>query len=269
MTRPLLRYHGGKFQIAPWIISHFPSHKIYTECYGGGGSVLLRKPRVHTEVYNDLDGEIVNVFRQARDAGTQLEAMLRLTPYSREEYDLSWEPTGDKLEQARRTIVRSFAGFSSASVTLMGNRGKTGFRCYNMLGGAAPAKDWANYPDAFVGLVSRLRGVAIENRPAIDVIRCSDGPHTLHYVDPPYLPAVRDKGKDYRFEMSVEDHVELLEFLRGVEGKVVLSGYDSDLYNEVLRGWSTATRPVTTQGKAKRVEKLWMNYDGNTQGELF
>jgi DNA adenine methylase len=266
--RPLLRYHGGKWRLAPWLISLMPPHRSYTETFGGGGSVLLRKAQCHTEVYNDLDGEIVNVFAQARDFGPQLQAMLLLTPFAREEYDLSWEPTDDKLERARRTIVRSFMGFSSASVTLMGNRGKTGFRAYTHAAGACGSRDWDNYAQQFEYFINRLRPVTIENRPAIQVMTAHDSPETLHYVDPPYMPETRDKGNDYRHEMTVQEHEQLLDFLLGVKGKVLLSGYPSDLYDTKLKGWNRKTRPVTTQGKAKRTEVVWMNYEDQAQGQL-
>lgn len=55
VTRPALRYHGGKWMLAPWIIQHFPEHRVYTEPYGGAGSVLMRKPRAKlVEIYNEL-----------------------------------------------------------------------------------------------------------------------------------------------------------------------------------------------------------------------
>ena len=87
VKRPILRYHGGKWLLAPWIISHFPKHKIYVEPFGGGGSVLLRKSRVYAEVYNEMDGEMSNPFRVARDNGQRLKNMLKYTPYSREEFE--------------------------------------------------------------------------------------------------------------------------------------------------------------------------------------
>lgn len=78
--RPALRYHGGKWNLAPWIISNFPVHRIYTEVYGGGASVLIRKPRCYSEVYNDLDSEVVNVFKVYRDHGEQLVNKVWSTP---------------------------------------------------------------------------------------------------------------------------------------------------------------------------------------------
>lgn len=89
IKRPILRYHGGKFILAPWIISHFSPHKIYTEVFGGGGSVLLRKKRSYAEVYNDKWDIVVNVFKIMRDPvkAAELERVLRLTPFSRTEFN--------------------------------------------------------------------------------------------------------------------------------------------------------------------------------------
>src|SRR5690606_6837914 len=98
-ARPIIRYHGGKWRIAPWIISHFPEHRVYVEPFGGGGSVLLRKPRSYAEVYNDLDGEIVNLFRVARDCGDELIRSVELTPFARDEFMLAYEETEDPIEQ--------------------------------------------------------------------------------------------------------------------------------------------------------------------------
>ena len=65
-TRPVLRYHGGKFRLAPWILTFFPRHTVYVEPFGGAAPVLLQKERLGAECYNDLDGEVVNLFRVLR-----------------------------------------------------------------------------------------------------------------------------------------------------------------------------------------------------------
>lgn len=106
VTRPILRYHGGKWKLAPWIIANMPPHRGYIEPFGGGASVLLRKARSYAEVYNDLDGEVVNVFRVVRDRGEDILRALRLTPFAREEFIEAWEPSTDNVEQCRRTIIR-------------------------------------------------------------------------------------------------------------------------------------------------------------------
>src|SRR5687767_1982506 len=112
IKRPALRYHGGKFRIADWVISHMPTHQKYVEPYGGAASVLIQKPRVPAEVYNDLDGDIVNFFRVLRDPFMRkrfIEAC-ELTPYAREEFELAYEDTDNPLERARRTAVRASMG---------------------------------------------------------------------------------------------------------------------------------------------------------------
>ncbi len=163
--RTLLRYHGGKWMLAPWIISHFPDHRIYVEPFGGGWSVLLRKPRSYAEVYNDLDGEIVNVFKMVREKGNELADLLYLTPYAREEYGVL-KVNDDPMERARKTIIRSFMGFSSTSI-----HRNTGFRSDSNRSGTTPAHDWKNYPESLVHTIDRLRGVVIENRDAKVVIQ--------------------------------------------------------------------------------------------------
>ncbi len=263
--RPLVRYHGGKWVLAPWIVSCFPAHRCYVEPFGGGGSVLLRKPRAYAEVYNDLDGEIVNVFRVARDDGEALAKLLELTPFSRQEFNQSYEPDADPLEQARRTLVRSFMGFGSAAISMQ----KTGFRANSNRSGSTPAHDWMNYPDALRTTIQRLRGVVIESRDAIAVMRHHDTPETLHYADPPYVSETRfmgEKTKCYKYEMTDADHVALAEAMRGLSGMVVLSGYRCDLYDRLYAGWQRIDKAAKADGAKDRIESLWLSPNIRWQG---
>lgn len=258
LKRPILRYHGGKFLLAEWIISHFPRHKVYVEPFGGAASVLLQKPRSYAEIYNDLDSEIVNLFVVVREHGNQLANKLLLTPFSRDEFLNSYTPTDDKIEQARRTVIRSFMGFGSA--TASGR--KSGFRANSNRSGSTPAHDWNNYPKALQLIVDRLKGVVIENKDAKEVMISHDGNETLHYVDPPYVLNTRHKGaktKCYNFEMSDAEHLDLLSFLKELNGYVVVSGYDNEIYNDELRGWRKESRKAYGDGAVERKEVLWLS----------
>lgn len=261
LRRPILRYHGGKWRIANWIIEHFPPHGVYVEPFAGAASVLLRKPRSRVEVINDLDSEVVNVFRVMRDPGSadRLRDLLHLTPFSREEFAASYEPTDDLVEMARRTIIRSFQGFSSASVT----RPSTGW-AHDSSPRKVSARVWAGYPDFVPQFVNRLRGVSIEHRNAIDVITCHDSPTTLFYIDPPYPMATRHSWQQcYRFEMSEADHRFLANVLHRIRGMAVVSGYGCTLYDaELYRDWkrvSKAAHAASNRGSVNRTEVLWIS----------
>jgi DNA adenine methylase len=265
--RPLVRYHGGKWKLGAWIIRHLPSHRTYVEPFGGGGSVLLQKQRSYAEVYNDMDGEIVNLFRVARDEGEALASACELTPFARDEFDQAYEPVGNPLEQARRTLVRSFMGFGSAGISGQ----LTGFRSSVTRSYTTPANDWMNYPAHLRAVVQRLRGVVIENRDATDVMRHHDGDDTVHYVDPPYVHStrgMRTRAPSYRHEMTDQQHRELATNLAGLRGTVVVSGYRCDLYDELFDGWQRIDAAAHADGARDRVESLWLSR-GCPQAGLF
>lgn len=264
IDRPVLRYHGGKFRIAPWVIEHFPPHRTYVEPFGGAAGVLLQKPRAYSEVYNDLDGDVVNFFRVLRDPA-QLDRLLQVcvaTPYARVEFEDAQEPVDDPIERARRLTIRAQMGFGSAGAT----KATTGFRIDTKREYETAQHLWAMYPDAIANAGQRLAAVLIENRPAIAVMAQHDYPDALHFVDPPYVHSTRVMGAGkagyYRHEMTDEQHVELLEFLNTLTGMVVLSGYRSELYDSRLQGWTrdeTQSRASAGRGGVARTEVLWLN----------
>ncbi len=263
-ARPVVRYHGGKWRLAPWIIEQMPPHHVYVEPFGGGGSVLMRKPRSYAEVYNDLDGEIVNLFRVLRDHGDELRSKLFLTPFGRVDFVASYEHHECPVEQARRTVARCFMGFGSNA-----HHRVTGFRAKSHRSNTTPAHDWRNYPDAVPAMVERLRGVVIENKDAAEVMSYHDAPSTLHYVDPPYVKSTRDSGSDYIHEMTDDDHRALADVLHHLRGMVILSGYDSPLYSDLYSGWRRVERKALADGAAARTEVLWLRNCPETSPDLF
>ncbi len=274
ITSPVIRYHGAKFRLAHWVISHFPAHTCYVESFGGAAGVLMQKPRSYAEVYNDLDNDIVNLFRvlQGEESREKLFELLILTPYARTEFELAWTETVDQIERARRTIIRAQMGFGSAGAT----KGHTGFRIDTKRAYGTAQSLWATYPEQVATVGQRLQGVLIENRPAIKIMKQHDAPTTLHYVDPPYVHETRysgaASGRCYKHEMTNDQHIELLNILLELEGAVVLSGYSTDLYGDMLKGWECtgiSARISASRGTELRQECLWMNPRAAHKRDLF
>lgn len=263
--RPALRWHGGKWLLAPWICSQFPPHRVYTEAFGGAASVLLRKPKSYAEIYNDLDDEVVGLFRVLRGPDSaKLISDLSLTPFARAEFEAAYEHTDDPVERARRLVVRSFMGFGSDGHNTEVN---TGFRANSNRSGSTPAGDWTNIPENLARVAARFAGVVIENRPAIDVLEAHDSPDTLHYIDPPYMPETRSTKSRrgglrchvYKHEMTVSDHTALLGRIRELKGAVLISGYPCELYEKYLRDWTRIERQALADGARARTEVIWAN----------
>lgn len=262
LTRPVLRWHGGKWKLAPWIIGHFPPHRVYVEPFGGGASVLLRKPRSYAEVYNDLDQDAVSLFRVLRDPSLsdRLLRELRLTPFSKMEFEESYRTADGNVERARRLLIRSFMGFGSNGHNAAT---KTGFRANSNRSGTTPARDWANYPDLLPSIIERLTGVVIECRDACEVMSAHDEAHTLHYVDPPYVRETRSKAMHrngcYAHELDAAGHERLLGHVKTLAGMVILSGYPHALYDDELADWRRVEIAAHADGARDRTEVLWIN----------
>jgi DNA adenine methylase len=227
------------------------------EAYGGGGSVLLRKDRSYGEIYNDLDQEVVNVFRVLQKKSKQLKRLLEVTPFARDEHELAYVRVKDPVERARRTIMRSYMGFGADSVT---RSVRTGFRTNSNRSGTTPAHDWASYPKNIDLFYQRLSGVVIENRDALEVMASQDSEQTLHFLDPPYVHGTRGEmkaGHGYVYEMADADHEKLCDFIKDLKGMVILCGYPNEIYSRL--GWATVSVETKVLGNRPRTEVLWLN----------
>jgi DNA adenine methylase len=223
--------------------------------------VLLRKPRAYAEIFNDLNSEVVNLFKVARDNEANLRRLVELTPYSREEWNLSHEPVDNALEKARRFLVRSHMSHGSSGVC---SRSRSGFRGSAVRKGSCPSHDWIRYPEALSLISERLQGVIVENKNAIELVKYHDSTQTLIYADPPYVHSTRtwftaQYKSAYSHEMCDSDHVVLADVLKSVKGFVVLSGYESELYAELYKGWLKVKKDVKADKSVDRTECLWLN----------
>lgn len=256
--KAVIKYPGAKWAIADKIISYMPEHHSYLEPYAGSLAVLLKKPPSDIETANDLDGDVVNLFKVIREHPAELARVVNYTPYSRQEYERATE--GDALnsiDQARRFLIKLSQGHGFKTCDK-----KVGWK--NDVQGREKAyavRDWNQIPDWIQKVAKRLKQVQIENRPAIELIKRFNYENVLIYADPPYVLSARKGGKMYRYEMDESDHIELLEALLQHKGMVMLSGYDNDLYNSYLQGWNKAYFKAQAQNSTARTEVLWMNFD--------
>lgn len=265
IKNPPLRYHGSKWRIADWVIGHFPEHKVYCEPFAGSGAVLFKKPLSRIEVYNDLDGVVVNFFRvlQDPDKSKRLIELVARTPYARDEYDLAFmDECDDEIEMARRLFIKAYMGFGSNAGT---RRAQCGFRSNDWTARKSNNLIWYNLPPSLAAATQRLKNVIIENRPALYIIEKQDSLETFFYVDPPYVHSSRTsfaRDRSYRFEMTDDDHIELSKRLHAIRGGCIISGYRTDLYDDLYKDWILRQKVTCTQANAKnkyRTECIWIN----------
>lgn len=260
--KSVLKYPGAKNRLAPWICEYIPDHDVYLEPFAGSLAILFAKKRSHIETVNDLDEEIVNFFRVLRDRQNELKQAISLTPFARNEYINAYKETDNPVEKARRFAVKCWMGFGC------GNRYQNGFKSGQQRNSPNPAKAWSELSGTLEAAAQRLKGVQIECFPAIELIKRYDTEDVFIYADPPYLPETR-KNYLYKHEMQYPDHEELLKILTKHPGRVLLSGYDNDLYNTMLSGWNKVQKDTRAEGGRRRTETLWMNYELANQIELF
>lgn len=258
-----VKYPGAKWSYAKWITSFFPEHKVYLEPFFGSGAVFFNKKPCDYETINDLDEMVVNFFEVCRTHPDELARILYFTPFARREYESIQEVkagadlnlTGDSIEDARRFVVRCSQGFGSKLAD------RCGWKNTKHSTGPINARIWGNLPDRVYEIADRLKNAQIECRPAIELIEAYNAEDCLIYADPPYLKKVR-RSRIYRKEMmKEEEHRELLEILLKHKGPAIISGYESDLYNETLSGWHKEKKSGRTNSSSVRIETLWMNFE--------
>ncbi len=252
--RTVLKYPGAKNRLAKWICGYIPQHDVYLEPYFGGGAIFFNKEPCRIETINDLDGNVVNFFKVLRDNQAELIRGLKLTPYAREEYEAAFNDEGDSdVERARKFCVRCWQGFGCSNVY------RNGFRSSQQSTSPDTTKIWDELLTTLEWAAFRIKDAQIECLDALELIGRYDTKDVFIYADPPYLTTVR-KQYLYKHEMTEEEHIAMLEKLLAHPGKVMISGYESELYEEYLKGWNKACKDTQAEFGLKRKEVLWMNY---------
>lgn len=269
--RNVLKYPGSKWRIADKLVELIPPHHTYLEPFFGSGAVFFQKQPSDIEMINDLDNDVTNLYFCIQEDSEKLARLIMSTPYSRQTYDEAFHDDpirdillqADRYHKACRFLVRCWQGHGFRT-----NGYKVGWK--NDVQGRERMYalwNWYRLPEWVMEIAERLRMVQIENRPALEVIKRFDYDNVFMYLDPPYLLDVRT-ARQYKHEMSDTEHKELLAALTQSQAKIMISGYASDLYDDMLSGWRRKEFVSHAEMGKRRTEVIWMNYEQEEQYKL-
>ena len=251
----ILPYVGSKWRLARTIVGLMPPHEVYIEVFGGSAAVLFHKPRSRMEVYNDINGDVVNFFRVLRDSPEELARAVALTPWARAEYYEAQAALGkvdSPVERARRLLVVHWMSHNPSAVVW-----RTGFRADR----PDRLRRWVKLPGSLLTVASRLRGVIIEQMDFESIIEKYDSQSTFFYCDPPYLCSTRHENTKYASDMPDDDHARLADALASIRGTAIVSGYPTEEYRRLYeeRGWGVVDVRVTNMMMNEKTERLWLH----------
>lgn len=257
--------------MAKWIVSNFPAHgswSHYGEPYYGGGAVhWLLYPFGISEAVNDINYNLTSFFEclQDKDLFAEFDRRINMVPFSEVEFEKAGhtllDPTASKLEKGLAYFIRNRQGrqglgkdFATTTTRLRRDMNEQ-------------VSAWLSSVKGLPLAHARLIRTEIRNMDACDFIRMYDHPRAFFYCDPTYLPDTRTAKQAYQFEMTYEQHVALLDLLPTIQGKFMLSGYRSSLYDEraAAHGWRRIEKRIDNKASSKKVkdvkiECLYMNY---------
>lgn len=263
--KSVIKYPGSKWNIAPRLVELIPEHHSYVEPFFGSGAVLFNKPVSDIETVNDLDSDVVNLFRCIQKDSERLARLVMTTPFSREEYERQFDGCTSTLyasnfQRAAGFLIKCWQGHGFRT-----NGYKVGWK--NDVVGREKAYalwNWYRLPDWIIDITERLRKVQIENRPALEVIERFNYSQVFMYLDPPYMLGTRS-GKQYMHEMTDAEHEELLQMILQSRAKIMISGYETDMYNDYLSGWEKRQFSSCAEHGKPHIETVWMNYKADLQ----
>ena len=255
-ARSILRYPGAKWRIADFILQHMPRHHSYLEPFFGSGAVLFRKTPAPIETVNDINGDVVNLFRVVQTKAEELAEAVAGLPYARRVYEASLQGASEAsdVERAVRFLTTVWQSYGTRA---------DGMNCgwkKDVVGreAAYAVRNWNRLPSWIVAAQARLKQVQIEHKDALQLIRQFNHPKVLIYNDPPYMLSTRRCRANYRHEMDDAAHEELLDVLNRHRGVVMLSGYANELYDAKLQDWARYDTDMVITSGQKRTESLWV-----------
>jgi DNA adenine methylase len=281
------QYYGGKTPLIDLILALVPPHRIYCEPFAGSATVFWAKPPSPIEVLNDIDFRIVAFYRCLRDERLwqRLQELCELTPYSRAEYCSAVKHIKECVANPKaldelsddELVLLAWRFFIVVQMGINARVTGAGWAYSVNQKRKHPTIKLVNRVAQFAYFHERLKHVYIECDDAINVICRFDTSDTFFFVDPPYLPETISERNNYDFVMTEDDHRRLLDTLRQVQGKVIITHPRCPLYDSILKEWlvmEVSYNLLASSGvggnKGKTFpDALWLNYQPPTPPPLF
>jgi DNA adenine methylase len=265
---------GGKGQQLADLLPLIPYARGYVEPFGGGGTVLLNRHPSELEVYNDLNEDVVTLFRVMRDPVqfAEFSHLVEHTPWSKDDFRLALalQQHARLGTQEVKPFERAWALYVIQNMGISGSHSKSQGNWSRSLADSKNTVKWYKRYEKLDAVHRRFRYVQIDSQDALACMLYWDAPDVVHYVDPPYVLDTRGGRAYYEYEMADEEHVRLVEVLLQLQGLVVLSGYDHPVYQPLVEAeWNMTEYAAhayakivsAEKGEAKptRVEAVWRN----------
>ena len=262
--RPPFKIFGGKYYLSQWIVENFPENyeeMDYVEPFCGAASVFLNKnPSNGNEIINDLDPNLIKIFKALRDEPSLFIKKVKNTTYSERVFKREQEKN-----EFEDLLSHALNEFILRRMSRSGLKKAFGWSDRQRGGQPGDVNAWKTIAAQLPVISERLQKTRIYNKPAIEIIDAYNEPNVLIYADPPYLETTRVSPKAYDKEMTIDDHIKLSDVLKQCNSKVIVSGYPSMLYNNLYKDWNCVKKQIpnhASQQKTKTIktEVLLKNY---------
>lgn len=249
MSKPFIPWMGGKSRLADKILPLFPEHTCYVEPFAGAAALFFKKEPSKVEVLNDINGELVNLYRVLQHHLEEFVRQFKWAITSRQVFE--WEKT--KRPETLTDIQRAARFFYLQKLAF---GGKVDGQNY----GAGKSINLLRIEEDLSMAHLRLHQVNIENLDWAACIKRYDRDHTLFYLDPPYWGTA-----GYGAEFGIEHYQEMATLAKSIEGYMLISVNDHPKMREVYKGLKMKAVPITytvggKQGRKRKKELIICNW---------
>ncbi|HEC20655.1 MAG TPA: DNA adenine methylase [Gammaproteobacteria bacterium] len=253
MTKPIIPWIGGERRLAKHILPLFPDHRTYVEPFCGAAALFFMKEPVKTEVINDINGDVVNLYRVTKHHLEEFCKEFKRSLVSREMFEWANVTPVETL-----TDIQRAARFFYLQKLSFG--GKVQGRTFWTAPSAPPKLNFTNIDHDLSQAHWRLARVYVEHLDWRKCVAKYDRDYTLFYCDPPYW-----ETEGYGVDFGLEQYHALAELAKNIKGKMLISLNDHPVMRTVFDGMDISTVDIRytvggSKGAVKRRELIIRNW---------